>query len=130
MNRVSSVEIAQRLEKLYTQNVKTIPKYKDLVHGCKVYFSRAFENEAEFNEKYMLTDSSFANILGGCLKSKQRTQDFLLVCNCWAFWHFDLTVHDSIRQLKAQGADTFHLAPTSDVQFFKKFAAMLWCSVK
>lgn len=122
MQSVSAKVIAMRLECLYRNKVMSYPRYQDMVNGCQRWFNDQFESNEEFQNQYLISDGAFVNVLASCLGSERRMLDFLCVCNVWAFWHFHLSIHESIKKLKLQEARTYYLAPSSDVQFLKKFA--------
>lgn len=122
MENISAKEIAMRLECLYRNKVMTYPRYQDMVNGCQRWFKDQFESNEEFQNRYLISDLAFVNILAACLKSNRRMIDFLSVCNPWAFWHFELSIRESIQTLKAQGTNTFYSVPNSDSSFLKKFS--------
>lgn len=122
MENISAKEIAVRLESLYKKEVESCLKYQTLVHGCKRWFSEKFDTPEQFRREFSTSDLAFVNILAACLKSNRRMIDFLSVCNPWAFWHFELSIRESIQTLKAQGTNTFYSVPNSDSSFLKKFS--------
>ena len=122
MTEISAQEVANRLKLIYDEQILSCGKYLEICNGCRQWFSTEFDNPNEFQKRYIITDYSIVNILSLCLKSKRHMSDFLSICNPWALWHFDISIHKSILGFQEQGIVMQYSAPISDVQFLKRFA--------